>query len=306
MVQRIGGAEADRALVQRFRDETLHLGQFGGGGLLADRSLFAHYRGPHRRMPDQHSEIHVRAPVSQHPHVFGEGLEPPINAGTQRVEVHAFHDREITHDHVAQQRRGRHDAETAIAHHSGSDAERRRRRQGRVPGDLRVVMRVQIDDAGHQREATSIDHLGRIRGDSPYLGDPAVLDRNIGRNRVVPEAINHCAAADHQIVHRRLQLQGPGRAILSADGPRRPCRPCMAAGPFHDRRVPLIGARCSRRRGPGSARPGWPVTATTAASRAPTARLRANRGRGASKPAPARDPDPPPLVTASKTEASSP
>src|SRR5204863_9703448 len=54
------------------------------------------------------------------------------------------------------------DTETAIAHDRGRDPERGRWRQGRVPGDLRVIMRVQVDDARHQREPAGIDDLGRV------------------------------------------------------------------------------------------------------------------------------------------------
>src|SRR5436305_1850903 len=58
-------------------------------------------------------------------------------------------------------RRRRHDPEPTIAHDRGRDAERGRWRQARVPGDLRVVMRVQVDDARHQREPAGIGDLGR-------------------------------------------------------------------------------------------------------------------------------------------------
>ena len=150
MVQRIRGAEPDRALVHRLGDQPLHLGHLGGGRLLAHRGVVAHHGGAHGRMPDQYPEVHVGAAAPEHAHVFGEGLELPIGAGAQRVEIHALDDRQVAHDQVAQRRRARHDAEAAIAHDRGRDAERGRRRQGRVPGDLRVVMGVQVDDAGHQ------------------------------------------------------------------------------------------------------------------------------------------------------------
>jgi hypothetical protein len=38
-------------------------------------------------MPDQHAEVHVRAVFAQHRHVFGEGPEPPVDVGAQRVEI---------------------------------------------------------------------------------------------------------------------------------------------------------------------------------------------------------------------------
>ena len=65
-------------------------------------------------------------------------------------------------------------------------------------------MRVQVDDAGHQREAAGIDHLGGVLAEIADRGDAAVLDRDIGADRVVPEPVDHRGAADHQIIHRRL------------------------------------------------------------------------------------------------------
>ena len=153
VVQRIGRAEPDRALVHRFRNQPLHLGHLSGGRLLAHRGVVAHHGGAHRRMSDQYAEVHVGAAPPQHAHVFGEGLELPIGPGAQRVEVHALDHRQVAQDQIAHRRRRRHDAEAAIAHDCGRDPERRRGRQGRVPGDLRVVMRVQVDDARHQGQA---------------------------------------------------------------------------------------------------------------------------------------------------------
>jgi hypothetical protein len=41
-------------------------------------------------MPDQHAEVHVGAAPAQHRHVFGKGLEPPVDAGAQRIEIHSL------------------------------------------------------------------------------------------------------------------------------------------------------------------------------------------------------------------------
>jgi hypothetical protein len=58
------------------------------------------------------------------------------------------------------------------------------------PGDLSVVMRVQVDDARHQREPASIDHLRGVVADLADRSDAAIPDRDIGADRVVPEPVD--------------------------------------------------------------------------------------------------------------------
>jgi hypothetical protein len=154
--------------------------------------------------PTSTPRFNVRAAPAQHRHVFGERLKLPVYAGAQRVEVHTLDDCQVPHDHVAQRHRRGHDAEAAIAYDRGCDPERGRRRQGRVPGDLRVVMRVQVDDARHQRELAGIDDLGSVLAQIADLGDAAVSHRKIGADRVVPEPVHHGGAADHEVMHCHL------------------------------------------------------------------------------------------------------
>jgi hypothetical protein len=65
-------------------------------------------------------------------------------------------------------------------------------------------MRVQIDDARHQREAAGIDDLGTVLADLADRRDAAVPDCDISADRVVPEPIEHNGAADHEVVHLRV------------------------------------------------------------------------------------------------------
>ena len=65
-------------------------------------------------------------------------------------------------------------------------------------------MRVQVDDARHQREPAGIDHLGRVLADLADRGDATVPDGDIRADWVMPEPINHSGAADHQVIHRQL------------------------------------------------------------------------------------------------------
>src|SRR4051795_4577123 len=155
-------------------------------------------------MPDQNAEVHIRTATAQHGHVLGEGLEPPIDAGAQRVEVHPLNDRQIAHDLVTQWWWARDDAKAAIAHDRSRNPERGRRRQHRIPGDLRVVMRMQVNNAWHQREPAGVDDLSCIGADFPDCGDAAVPHGHIGPDWLISEAIENRGAADHEIIHRHL------------------------------------------------------------------------------------------------------
>lgn len=166
------------------------------GALRTDASI-AHHGGAHGRMPDQHAEVHVGAAPAQHRHVFGKGLEPPVDAGAQRIEIHSLPTARLR---MIRSRRCEGDGtlpEAAIPHHRRSHAERRQRRQRWIPGDLRVVMRVQVD-ARHQREPGGVDDPGRVLADRD---DAAILDRAVGAHRVVPEPVDYCCSADHEVMH---------------------------------------------------------------------------------------------------------
>ena len=123
MVERIGRAKPDRAGLHRLADQPFHLGELGHGRLLAGRRLLAHHRGAHRRMPDQHRDVGIGRAAAHRRHVLGKGLKAPVDAGAQRVQVHAFDDREVAHDqNHAALRRARRNAEAAIADHRRGDA----------------------------------------------------------------------------------------------------------------------------------------------------------------------------------------
>ena len=58
----------------------------------------------------------------------------------------------------------RREADAAVAHHHGGDAVPRARGDPRVPRDLRVVVRVDVDPPGRDQPAVGVDHLARRRG----------------------------------------------------------------------------------------------------------------------------------------------
>jgi hypothetical protein len=111
-------------------------------------------------MLGEHADVRVGTDALEGSEVFAEGLELPARAREQRAQVHALDHREVAHHRFAQRRGARRDAEAAVAEDGGGDAERHGRRKRGVPGNLRVVVRMHVDDARHQAKAARV-HGGR-------------------------------------------------------------------------------------------------------------------------------------------------
>jgi hypothetical protein len=65
-------------------------------------------------------------------------------------------------------------------------------------------MCVKVHDARHEGEPAGIDDLGSDLADLADRRDPAILDRNVGADRVVPDPVRHGGAADHEVMYRHL------------------------------------------------------------------------------------------------------
>ena len=99
--------------------------------------------------------------------------------GDERRRVHVLDVLERAHDRVAVLGPRRRDREAAVAGDDGGDAVVRRRPQRRIPEHLRVVVRVDVDEAGRDRAARRVELAlaAEVRAD---LGDHAVGDRDVG------------------------------------------------------------------------------------------------------------------------------
>jgi hypothetical protein len=137
--------------------------------------------------------------------VLGERLEAPVDALLEGVHRHALHVLERAHDGVAVLGPGGRDAEPAIAHHDARDPVPRRRREVAVPEDLRVVVRVDVDEARRQRQAVEVDHLrcrvGHQLARERHGGDAVAGDRDVGRPGGGAGPVDQRATAQQQ-VHR--------------------------------------------------------------------------------------------------------
>src|SRR5207247_3901693 len=83
----------------------------------------------------------------------------------------------------------------------GGDSERRRGRGARIPGELRVVMRVVVDDPGHQRKAAGIDCLLCAIGNFSYFRNAAIPDTHVSMPGRRTQTVEKQRVADREVVH---------------------------------------------------------------------------------------------------------
>src|SRR5262249_26952131 len=75
------------------------------------------------------------------------------------------------------------------------------RREHRVPRDLSVVVRVNVDPARRDEQVPRVDLAPAARAHRPDGGDPAVIDRDVRRATWSPRAVDDRPVANHQVVH---------------------------------------------------------------------------------------------------------
>src|SRR4051794_13608336 len=92
------------------------------------------------------------------------------------------------------------EGESAVATDDRRDAVEDRRTRGRIPGQLRVVVGVQVDKAGCDDEAARID---RARGALAVdVGDEeTVADTDVSLSRRCAGAVDDGAAANQEVEH---------------------------------------------------------------------------------------------------------
>ena len=202
---RLRGREADRARVDRLAHQRPHPRDL----VIRRRTLgrlLAHDVEPQRGVAEEHRHVQRGAAPLDRVEVLGEGLERPLLAEPrlERGEAHALDLLERAHDEPAMLGPRRRHAEAAVAHHHGGHPVPGRDREHPVPHHLRVVVGVDVDEAGRDHEPARVD---RLRGGCPSPRRRATIrppriptsPRTPGR----PGAVDDRAAPDDEIeVHR--------------------------------------------------------------------------------------------------------
>jgi hypothetical protein len=205
-----GGREADGARAQRVQQNAPHLGHLGVGGRAA-RGIGAEDVRAQRGVAEEGAHVGHHAAALHGVQEFGIALEVPLHAGAQGLQRHAFHVRERAQREVAVRRPAGRDGEAAVADDDGGHPERGGRRRERIPGELGVVVRVDVDDAGRQHEAAGVD---ATRGGAGILADgrdAPVLDGDGARPRGAAEAVDDGRVVDHEVMHDGVLLKAQSR-----------------------------------------------------------------------------------------------
>src|SRR3954452_6046291 len=93
----------------------------------------------------------------------------------------------------------RREADAAIAHDRGCDAVLGRGRDFLTPGDLAVVVGVNVDEARRHQLAAGIDLFLAFAGDAPDFDDVTRADRYIRLEQLTAEPVRDVAATDDEV-----------------------------------------------------------------------------------------------------------
>src|SRR6185369_6783153 len=121
------------------------------------------------------------------------------DARLERGERHALDVLERPQDQLAMRRPRRRDAEAAVADHDRGDAVPRGDREHAVPEDLRVVVRVDVDEARRDDESARVERARGGTAEPPDLGDATGSDADVALAARGARAVDQGAAADRQV-----------------------------------------------------------------------------------------------------------
>ena len=156
-------------------------------------------------MPDVDGVVQRHAPTFHRVEVLGERLEVPRDPGGERRDVHVLDVLERVGEQIAVLGSARRDAEAAVPGDDRGDAVPRRRREGRIPEHLGVVVGVDVDEAGCDDEAAGIE-LVAARQTRPDLRDHTVAHRDVGDAPGSARAVDDRPAPDHHVLGHLLPL----------------------------------------------------------------------------------------------------
>jgi hypothetical protein len=152
----------------------------GGDEVRLARRIAGHVE-PHRDVADVATRVDaLRQPVDG-VQVVAVGLPVPGKTFEDAGGGDVLHGLHRGGEHLGLSRADRGEGHAAVAHHDRGDAVPARRRHRRIPADLRVEVRVQVDEPGRHQATSGVDHRSCAAGiDLADHGDPVAVDRDIG------------------------------------------------------------------------------------------------------------------------------
>ena len=203
---------------------------------LAIGAALAHDIDAQRRVWHLRGDVDIVVPCLECIEVVRKAVPVPRQAFGQHDlgdVLDAFHQ---LHQHVALLCMARCEADAAIAEQHGGDTVPRGGRQRGTPGHLRVVMRVHVDEAGHDQLALGIDLLGALGQRRADGRNAPIGDGDVGLERIAARTVHDGAVADDQgwgLRHGRLLPAWRGSRVDALRGER------QARWPPHTNKLPL-------------------------------------------------------------------
>jgi hypothetical protein len=232
---------AAAARVHRLVKEPTHLAVLGGARLLARLgAVETHHPDEERR--DRHVRQHVDGLPRAIDALEELGVRHPVPRQSQlhRFVRDRFDARHRQHRALAHLGTDRREAEAAVADHHRRHAVPPGERQVRVPEELCVVVRMEVDEARRDDHAARVEDAPRVGGlQTSDRRDPAAADGDVGAIALRARAVDHDPVLqyDVELGHRRSPASvsrvslGHGPSFIKPETPASPaCRRTKATG----------------------------------------------------------------------------
>ncbi len=204
------GREPDRALIDGLRHDVRHLLLLGVRRLVGKRPV-AHHVVANGAVADHAGDVQARAQLLHRVQVVAVILPSPRQPGHDRLAWDVFDRLHHAGEKLAILRLARREGDAAIAHQRRGHTVPRDRREIGVPADLRIQMRVQVDEprAITVRPSASISRLPlpAILPISRRCGAPFDADVGAGERPSRANAVDDLAAANNDVI-------GHGKVVL--------------------------------------------------------------------------------------------
>ena len=213
VIARGRGGEAEGAGFHGLAEQPPHGGDLVVGGRALEGGL-AHHVVAQGREGDEAGDVDTEAAPVDGIEILAVALPLPVDAGLHDVVGDGLDVDEVLHQDLARRRLHRRHAHAAVAHDDRGHAVPRRARHHRVPRDLRVVVRVRIDEARRQHQPLGVDHaLGGVAVGTADLADDAVVDAEIAHEAGAAGSVADARVLDQQVEHSCFPFSLDGREV---------------------------------------------------------------------------------------------
>ena len=199
---RARGGEAERAGLHRLGGEIGHAVDLAcGGAFHVIAAAIAHDIGAQCGVGHVGAEIHRIFALAQGVEIVGEAFPVPRQPLGERRPGNILDAFEQLDQPIVLVGAGGGETNAAIAHRRRGDAVDRGGGEDVIPGDLAVVMGVDVDEARRDGAAIGVERLARGAGDVSDRDDLVVLDRDIAAEARGAGAVDDGAVGDEQVGH---------------------------------------------------------------------------------------------------------